>query len=62
MIIAGTARSWRPVWPWPLALIPLLVALSAAPLPTALLHTAAFTVVTIIAVAHGTIGSRRPQT
>lgn len=62
MIIGGTARSWRPIWPWPLALIPLLIAVGAAPVHTALLHTAAFTVVTVIAAAHGTIASRRPQT
>lgn len=61
MIVAGTARSWRPVWPWPLILIPVVVALGAAPLPSALLHTAAFTVVTIAAAVHGTVVGRRPE-
>lgn len=61
MIVAGTARSWRPVWPWPLILIPLVVALGAAPVPSALLHTVAFAVVTIAAAVHGTIVGRRPQ-
>lgn len=61
MIVAGTARSWRPVWPWPLILIPVVVALGAAPLPSALLHTAAFAVVTIAAAVHGTFASRQEQ-
>ncbi len=33
MIVAGTALSWRPVWPWPLILLPVVVALGAAPMP-----------------------------
>ncbi|MGI3781268.1 MAG: low temperature requirement protein A, partial [Janthinobacterium lividum] len=61
MVVAGTARSWRPVWPWPLVLVPVVVALGAAPLPSALLHTAAFTVVTIAAAVHGTVVGRRPE-
>jgi low temperature requirement protein LtrA len=61
MIVAGTARSWRPVWPWPLILIPVVLALGAAPLPSALLDTAAFAVITIAAAVHGTIVGRRPQ-
>lgn len=61
MIVAGTARSWRPVWPWPLILIPVVVALGAAPMPSALLHTAAFAVVTIAAAVHGTFASRQEQ-
>jgi low temperature requirement protein LtrA len=61
MIVAGTARSWRPVWPWPLALIPVVVALGAAPLPSSLLHTAVFAVVTIAAAVHGTLASRNKQ-
>jgi low temperature requirement protein LtrA len=61
MIVAGTARSWRPVWPWPLALIPVVVALGAAPLPSSLLHTAVFAVVTITAAVHGTLASRNKQ-
>ncbi|WP_269778649.1 low temperature requirement protein A [Microlunatus antarcticus] len=61
MIVAGTARSWRPVWPWPLVLVPVVLALGAAPLPTSLLHTAAFAVVTIVAAVHGTVVGRRPE-
>jgi hypothetical protein len=53
MIVAGTARSWRPVWPWPLVLIPIVVALGAAPVPSALLHTAAFAVVAVAAAVPG---------
>ena len=61
MIVAGTARSWRPVWPWPLALIPVVVALGAVPFPSSLLHTAAFAVVTVAAAVQGTLASRRQQ-
>ncbi len=61
MIVAGTARSWRPVWPWPLVLVPVVLALGVAPVPTALLHTAAFAVVTLAAAVHGTIVGRQPQ-
>ena len=61
MIVAGTARSWRPVWPWPLVLVPVVVALGLAPLPSALVHTAAFAVVTIVAAVHGTIVGRQPE-
>ena len=61
MIVAGTARSWRPVWPWPLVLVPVVVALGLAPLPSALVHTAAFAVVTVVAAVHGTVVGRRPE-
>lgn len=61
MIVAGTAQSWRPVWPWPLVLIPVVVALGAAPLPSALLHTAVFAVITLAAAIHGTFASRQKQ-
>ena len=61
MIVAGTARSWRPVWPWPLILVPIVLVLGAVPLPSALLQTAAFAVVTIAAAIHGTLAGRRPE-
>ena len=61
MIVAGTARSWRPVWPWPLVLVPLVLVIGAVPLPTALLHTAVFAAVTIAAAVHGTVVGRRPE-
>ena len=61
MIVAGTARSWRPVWPWPLVLIPVVIALGAAPLPSSLLHTAVFAVVTIAAAVHGTLAARQEE-
>jgi low temperature requirement protein LtrA len=61
MIVAGTARSWRPVWPWPLVLIPVVVVVGVAPLPSALLHTAVFAVVTVVAAVHGTVVGRRPE-
>ena len=60
MIVAGTARSWRPVWPWPLLLIPAVLVLGALPLPTSLLHTAVFAAVTVAAAVHGTLITRRP--
>lgn len=62
MVVAGTARSWRPVWPWPLLLIPVALVLGALPLPSALLHTAAFAVVGVVAAVHGTLAARRPRT
>ena len=61
MIVAGTARSWRPVWPWPLVLVPVVLAIGAVPLPSALLHTAVFAAVAIAAAVHGTVVGRRPE-
>lgn len=61
MIVAGTARSWRPVWPWPLVLVPLVLALGAVPVPSALLHAAAFAAVGVVAAVHGTVVGRRPE-
>ena len=61
MIVAGTARSWRPAWPWPLALVPVVGVVGAVPLASALLETAAFSVVTIAAAVQGTVAARRVQ-
>ena len=34
MVVGGTARSWRSVWPWPLAALPLLPVVAALPVLT----------------------------
>ena len=31
MILGGTQRSWREVWPWPLAAVPLVLAIALVP-------------------------------
>ena len=58
MVVGGTARRWRSVWPWPLAALPLLPVLASLPMltSTSLLGLAAAVLVGIAVV--GTVRAR----
>lgn len=62
MIIAGTTRTLRSVWPWPVAAIPLMVGGGLIPFPSGLLLTAVFAVAVLALAVRGTVVSRRPET
>ena len=59
MVVGGTAREWRSVWPWPLAALPLLPIVAALPVlsSTSLLGVSAAVLVGIAVV--GTVRARR---
>ena len=61
MVVGGTAREWRSVWPWPLAALPLLPIVAALPVlsSTSLLVISAAVLVGIAVV--GTVRARRKQ-
>ena len=61
MVVGGTAREWRSVWPWPLAALPLLPIVAALPVlsSTSLLGVSAAVLVGIAVV--GTLRARRDQ-
>lgn len=61
MIIAGTARSWGAVWPWPTAFVPVVVALCLL-IPNALVLVVTAAAVVLLLAVHGTIASRNPGT
>jgi hypothetical protein len=58
MILGGTQRSWRAVWPWPLAGVPLVLAIALVP-TTALPLTLGYAVVLIGLAIGGTWRSRQ---
>jgi low temperature requirement protein LtrA len=61
MVVGGTAREWRSVWPWPLAGLPLLPIVAALPVldSTSLLVVSAAVLVGIAVV--GTLRARGKQ-
>jgi low temperature requirement protein LtrA len=61
MVVGGTAREWRSVWPWPLAALPLLPIVAALPVlnSTSLLGLSAAVLVGIAVI--GTLQARRKQ-
>jgi low temperature requirement protein LtrA len=58
MILGGTFRSLRSVWPWPLAAVPLVLLAALLPLPGALAFTGIFAVGLLVVAATGTARSR----
>ncbi|MFP5282556.1 MAG: low temperature requirement protein A, partial [Actinomycetes bacterium] len=62
LVIGGTTRTLRAVWPWPMAGIPLVLAGALVPFPGALLLTGAYAVAVLALAAHGTVASRRSDT
>jgi low temperature requirement protein LtrA len=61
LIVGGTVRTWRSVWPWPLVGVPLVLIAALLPYPHGWLLVAVVAlVVTMLAVA-GTLVSRRPE-
>ena len=61
-IVAGTARTWRAVWPWPLAFVPAVIVLTLLPFFSALTLTATAAAALVVLAVHGTLASRRPST
>ena len=64
LILGGTFRTWRSVWPWPLAAVPLVLALALVPHRSGLLLTALIGLVLVLLAARGTVRARwgRAQT
>ena len=58
MILGGTHRSWRAVWPWPLAALPLVPLIALLP-TRALWPTAGYAVLLVALAITGTVRSRR---
>jgi low temperature requirement protein LtrA len=58
MILGGTQRSWRAVWPWPIVAIPVVLAGTLVP-ATALPLTVGYAVALIVLAIEGTRRSRR---
>ena len=58
MILGGTQRSWRAVWPWPLAAVPLVLAIALVP-TSAVLLAGGYAVLLIALAIGGTRRSRR---
>ena len=62
MIIGGTTRTWRSVWPWPVAAIPLLLAGGLLPFPSGVWLAVTFAAAVLALAVRGTVVSRRPET
>ena len=58
MILGGTQRNWRAVWPWPLAALPLVPLIALLP-TRALLPTMGYAVLLVALAITGTLRSRR---
>jgi low temperature requirement protein LtrA len=61
LIVGGTVRTWRSVWPWPLAGVPLVVIATLVPYPHGWLLVAVVALVTTVLAIAGTMVSRRPE-
>jgi hypothetical protein len=64
MIVGGTHRSWRAIWPWPLAAVPLVPVLAVLPISpllpgTALVLTGLYAVLLVGLAIVGTVRRRR---
>ena len=63
MILGGTQRSWRAVWPWPLAAVPLVPVIALLPISRAarpaLVLTGGYAVLLVALAITGTRRSRR---
>ena len=55
LILGGTHRTWRGVWPWPTAAIPIVVAAAAIPHHSALLLVGGLAVVTVALTVYGVL-------
>ena len=61
LIVGGTVRTWRSVWPWPLAGVPLVVVVALFPYPHGWLLAAVVALVASVLAVTGTLVSRRPE-
>jgi low temperature requirement protein LtrA len=55
LILGGSRHSWRAVWPWPVAAIPIVLAAAALPHENALLLVAGLAVVCLALAVRGTV-------
>ena len=55
LILGGTHRSWRGVWPWPTAAIPVVLAAAAIPHRSALLLVSGLAVFTVAFTVYGVL-------
>ncbi len=62
MLLGGTLRTWRSVWPWPLAAIPAVVIIAVLPLPGGLAQVALFAVLLVGLAVRGTLQQRSDST
>jgi low temperature requirement protein LtrA len=58
LILGGTFRTWRSVWPWPLAAVPAALGAAMIPHHSGLLLTAGFALGLVLLAAQGTLRSR----
>jgi hypothetical protein len=61
LIVGGTVRTWRSVWPWPLAGVPLVLISALLPYPRGWLLAIVVALVATVLAAGGTLVSRRPE-
>jgi low temperature requirement protein LtrA len=61
LIVGGTVRTWRSVWPWPLAGVPLVLVAALFRYPQGWLLAAVIAVVATVLAVAGTLVSRRPE-
>jgi hypothetical protein len=55
LILGGTHRTWRGVWPWPAAAIPVVLAAAAIPHRSALLLVGGLAVLTVAFTVYGVL-------
>ena len=61
LIVGGTVRTWRSVWPWPLAGVPIILAAALFPYPRGWLLMAVVALAVMVLAIAGTLVSRRPE-
>lgn len=61
LVVGGTARSWRSVWPWPLSALVLLPVLALLPFFTSTTFIVALAAYLVLVAAIGTQRLRRPD-
>jgi hypothetical protein len=55
LILGGTHRTWRGVWPWPAAAIPVVLAAAAIPHRSALLLVGGLAVLAVAFTVYGVL-------
>ncbi len=58
LIVGGTSRNWRALWPWPLAAVPVAGGAAAIPHHSALLFIGIIAAITLTLAVHGTLRRR----
>ncbi len=58
LLLGGTLRTWRSVWPWPLAAIPAVVLIAILPLPAGLAQVSLYAILLVALAARGTLRQR----